>query len=270
MAQKFIYLIEPKSYTEEFLRDNPKLEEVVNVHIDISTGSILLKHQPIKGLVIHMYWTKDQIDNYIKTLSIAWVQPIKYLRICQEDKLYCVIYKDKISIPHSTIKQFKLAKIKNAHFRKLCEPDRFPNYLYSDPPKVVRDLDQQLKNEGSKVLSTTLIRVPDYLWTPTSNLYTSKYKIVTPLWLTYLTLSRTYIEITRNDETHYFFARDNPFSNYFPDMLYSSLTLKEVLYRYITVSKSFIYKHQQWIDEVYLALLEVETIVMGRSIGCHI
>jgi hypothetical protein len=267
---KIIRLAEPKFYNEEFLLEHPKLEEVINVHLEVSTGLILLKHCPIKGLVIHMYWTLDQVNEFIKTLSIAWVQPIKYLRICHADRLYCVIFNDKISIKHPTIKRFKLSKIKNHHFKKICEPDRSPNYICSNPPKVVMDLEQELRNEGSKILTTTLVKIPEDIWLPSSNLYSCYYKIVTPLWLTYLMLSRPYIEIHRGDEITYSFTKDNPFANYFPDMLYNSLTLREILERYVVMSKPFIYAYKEWIDPVYLALLEVETVVLGRSIGCHI
>lgn len=264
---------EIKLYDEAFLRHYPKLRRVVNVHITFTSGIHIINHIPIEGLVLHCDLEPELIDAFINKLSVIWVQKIKYLRVYGKNGLHCTIYKDKILNKYSSKTYFKKINI-TAHKQEYYNKISYSNNLYSYTlaPKVIIDLDEQLRLEGSKIQSLTLIQVPLDFDMPSYGSFGMRYRIVTPLWLTYFLISQDNIQTDKKQEIIYRMKSNSSrytYTNYFPELHYG-MRLQDILERIIQLFAKQIATDQiEWLDDIYLSLLEVETIHFGKQIRCH-
>jgi len=214
------------------------------------------------------------IETFISQLAVAWVQKIKYLRIYGKNGLHCTIYKDRILNRYSSKASFKkihITALKQEYYNKISYSSNV--YRNTSAPKVIMNLDEQLRLEGSKIQSLTLIHVPLDFDMPSYGSFGMRYRIVTPLWLTYNILSQDNIQIDKKQEIFY---KRKPnkverytYINYFPE-LYHGMRLQDVLERILQLfSKHVAIEYLEWLDEIYLSLLEVETIHFGKQIKCH-
>lgn len=261
---------EPVFKDESFLTNHINLTKCLNLHVRITDGKDLFEHSPIEGLIVHV--DNLDLDDFMKKLSVSWIQRIRYLRIVRNDKVVYSIINDKIygEGRHLYFKKVDLDKVREHHFNKIAVLDKAQRYIKTDPPKIIIDLDKQLRLENSTIYSNTIVYLPTHIPVPNLEGFISpKYKIITPLWLTYMILSRPYVIIVKEDVIRYRFKRRNPYMELFPEMVDSKgLTIQEVLSVFIRLFKP--YPYLQWIDNLYLTYLEVETITLGRLIECHI
>jgi len=254
-------------YEEDYIKEFPKLKSVINIHLNLNDGKTLLRHIPINGLVVRCNWDDDVITMLIRSLAVTWTKKIKYLRIMKNNVMYCVIYNDKITIKHVSFRKLSLQSTIENYYEKISGDD---NLFWTELPKQILDVNRQQHLELNNLHYDTFVMLSlDIAFEdpPSRKMFGYRYRIVTPLWLTYYILTRDNITIVKGDimlfrlnRTDKRYIRFHGFEN--------GLTLGNV---YSTVL-SILSKCNACInhcDTVYRSLIAVETLYMGKLIKCH-
>ena len=279
MEMKLVFDI-PTVFDEEYIKDKPKLKTVVNLHLRLDDGKTLLQHIPISGLVVlccsdqtHLSsWSELDVLNLIKAMAVTWTKKIKYLRIVHDSRLYCTIYNDRITIRHKSFKRLSLNDTLINYFEKISNDNML---FWTDPPKQILDVDKQQRLEGNVLFHNTFISLPKALTfedESVKKLFGYRFRVITPLWLTYYILTRENVIVIKDSQMLFkmeCLGRQRLILDYFHDFD-KGLTLSEVYYNVIRLlSKCERDLGSYYIDDMYMGLINVETIHMGKLIKCH-
>ena len=247
-------------FSERILYLLPDIKKKYNLHIEVVNTDTLLNHIPIEGLTIHY---AGNVEELLRDLSTKWLKKIKYLRICDEDDLRCIIYNDKITIDHKSYDKIDIYNVMNNHYRYLTRqyiPKHVNIYIQ---PKEIQLLDEQLMRECSPILSNTLVYFPPNDCIPiTIKSVVKKHRVMTPAWLAYYILNKADVKKIQTDNTiRYRLSTCNELETY---------TLRDVMYDFIVFCKPYIVPkdHKFIYDDIVLrSLIWIETYYLADMFG---
>lgn len=258
MGSSKLFLTSDMYADETFLSTQPNLRHSALLHINVTDGTHLFNHLPVEGL--HIHYNNDDIDVFLRRMSVSWIHTISYVTIWHRDKYYATIYNDAITINHPCFRRLKTTSALLKYHESLT--DR--HLIYSEPPKVIQDLEKQLQREHSPITCFTFIRMPPQFEIQRDDSYGSKHRIVTPLWLAYYLIYHDNTYTDKGNEVRYYL--DSP-RRYIEYLDVDGVTLQDLVKQLLRHFKPYTIDYP---DIFYKELITIETLHYGRLIRCNI